>query len=238
MHDRIVNPEQEDDNEPPWNSRETITCHSVIAGGVGGGGGGTCLASTSSGSLTYVGGGVEFYSTSTPFFSGFLGSTNAAVHQALMHAHHLLISQQQMVLANAFNNGLALLQSQQYQEPKLETEIKAGEIIAWRMWRLSRGYLQSASMDTIWKPGIIMEGDVKTGVGVHAWKTADAAIKYSEQWSGTRAIGEVELWGEVIEHEVGYRAQYAAVKRIDSLVGPRWPWQLFILRNRYKLLAA
>jgi hypothetical protein len=29
-------------------------------------------------------------------------------------------------------------------------------------------------------------------------------------------IGQVELWGEVIEHEWGYRAEYAAIKSIYS----------------------
>ena len=34
------------------------------------------------------------------------------------------------------------------------------------------------------------------------------------------AIGTIKCWGEVIEHEKGWRAQYAKLTSIDSVVGP------------------
>jgi hypothetical protein len=34
------------------------------------------------------------------------------------------------------------------------------------------------------------------------------------------AIGTIKCWGEVIEHEKGYRAQYAKLQSIDTVIGP------------------
>ena len=46
------------------------------------------------------------------------------------------------------------------------------------------------------------------------------------------AIGTVKLWGEVIEHEKGYRAQYAKLQSIDGVFGDV---DLLALRERYKV---
>jgi len=43
------------------------------------------------------------------------------------------------------------------------------------------------------------------------------------------ALGTVHLWGEVVEHERGYRASHAAVRSIDEAYGV----DLADLRNRY-----
>ena len=102
---------------------------------------------------------------------------------------------------------------------KLPTIITAGEIIAWRCWRVADGWLRSVYMDTFWGPHEPMEGNVNTD-GVHAWKKMSDAITYGliggVHGAGARVvIGTVAMWGEVIEHEIGYRAQFAKIKSLD-----------------------
>jgi hypothetical protein len=46
------------------------------------------------------------------------------------------------------------------------------------------------------------------------------------------AIGTIKCWGEVIEHEKGYRAQYAKLRSIDEVIGPVG---INALRRRYLL---
>lgn len=102
-----------------------------------------------------------------------------------------------------------------------------GEISAWRAWRVQGLRLRSLYQPEIWEPGVPMVGDPETK-GVHAFKTAyetfrevrDAEV-YS-RWNTVEqiAIGKVDLWGAVIEHERGYRAEFARVTAIDSVTGP------------------
>jgi hypothetical protein len=50
-------------------------------------------------------------------------------------------------------------------------------------------------------------------------------------------IGSVALWGEVIEHEHGWRSEYAAVRSIIKITGdiPFWRkrWLLLELREKH-----
>lgn len=118
--------------------------------------------------------------------------------------------------------------------------IKAGEIIAYRGWRVLNGELVSIyKRQHTWKPGEPMTGDVRGAYGVHAFKTHNLVEKYCDIYScggfgwvvvfltadGPKieepvfAIGTVALWGEVIEHEHGYRAEYAKIASLDHIIG-------------------
>lgn len=46
------------------------------------------------------------------------------------------------------------------------------------------------------------------------------------------AIGTIKCWGEVIEHERGYRAQYAKIQSIDRVIGRV---DINALKERYKV---
>lgn len=100
----------------------------------------------------------------------------------------------------------------------LPVEVKAGEITAWRAWAVNpNGALISTALGTEWTPGKPMEGVVKShgSEGVHAWKSRYDAERYIQDHSSTELVlGEVELWGKVIEHDTGYRAEFAAIKGI------------------------
>lgn len=114
----------------------------------------------------------------------------------------------------------------------LETRFRAGEIIGWRAWRVQHGHLWSVFCShVIWPRGSHIEAPALSAYdygGIHAFKTRAAAEEYV-QWfrdagrysysfgravftareSGIFVIGAVALWGTVIEHVRGYRAQFA-----------------------------
>lgn len=101
--------------------------------------------------------------------------------------------------------------------------IKAGEVVAYRAWRLRDGILHSCyRSDFPWQPGEVVEGDPdKLSEGVHAFKSLLNACRYGvgyDEYSSDEKIvtGTVELWGDVYEHERGYRASKAAIKWIDD----------------------
>lgn len=59
--------------------------------------------------------------------------------------------------------------------------------------------------------------------GFHAWKTEAKARDFAQHNLPASSgyiviIGEVELWGQVIEHAEGYRAEYAKIKSLTSCI--------------------
>src|SRR4051812_35893805 len=103
-------------------------------------------------------------------------------------------------------------------------------IRAWRVWRASidgvAGHATLRSLAdrwTPWRPGEALEARSPSGAhlapsaectcGVYAHKTRTAAIKHAHTVAGA-ILGEVELWGKVVEHEHGYRAQYATPRAL------------------------
>jgi len=126
-------------------------------------------------------------------------------------------------------------------EPIEDAGISAGEIIAHRAWRTHFGLLQSMAVDKTWSPSEPMEGDpdyMGHGKGVHAFKSQTEALsQYGPERSGWPVvIGTIALWGTVIEHEKGYRAEFGKVNSIDLVIGVGW-WRerrmLRRLRRRY-----
>lgn len=99
--------------------------------------------------------------------------------------------------------------------------IRAGEIIGYRAWMLTKDYRLRSMFhdDYIWTPGGTERSEVVDGVygaGLHAFKSLAQAHKQYDCYgvAGTVIFGTVDLWGEVIEHEGGYRAEYAAVHSV------------------------
>lgn len=100
-----------------------------------------------------------------------------------------------------------------------------GELIGWRVWFMARGYLRSiGTHSTIWVPGEPMSGDPGDydDVGVYAWKLKRHAVRQAILIGGRgkegrviTIVGRVQMWGEVVEHELGYRAQFAKILSLD-----------------------
>lgn len=112
--------------------------------------------------------------------------------------------------------------------PALPQEVKAGEIVGWRAWKVNPdGTYSSMFMDTVWRTDQVIEGDVKgfasgTALGVHAWKTQEQALAYVrkdfQSCSLPIVIGTIDLWGTVVEHQEGYRASFGQMKEVVASV--------------------
>lgn len=107
--------------------------------------------------------------------------------------------------------------------PKIENAgVTLGELTGWRCWKIGRsGFLKSCHTENYWAPGEPMAGELTNdtyGCGVHAWKTKADAIQYASVNRGPAIIGKVALWGEVLEHEYGYRAEFGKPLSFDYLV--------------------
>lgn len=120
--------------------------------------------------------------------------------------------------------------------------IVVGEIVAWRAFRVVKRGLMSTYAGYIWPPEgaanhasevpTERHGTDDPGQGLHAFKTIEEA-----RWQfpdALFAIAKVALWGEVVEHEKGYRAQFGKVLAIESVP---YPDSVQRLRRMYHLPA-
>jgi len=165
------------------------------------------------------------------------------------NAHNALASQQSQLA-----QVLLFAQAQsQYAPPRTEGppvergEMQVCNLIGWRAWRITQtGYLQSASVEAIWLPGEPMRGVVEdyNGEGIHAYKARADALCHPGA-AARVAFGSVLLWGDVVEHERGYRATCAKIVSIDDVIWDgNLPWSciatkaLSFLRDRYGLAKA
>ena len=124
-----------------------------------------------------------------------------------------------------------------------EPRIRAGEIIGWRFWRLRNGLLNSVIVPYTWRPGVFERSSSKQrgfkNPGYHAFRDKEQAKReafFHACWSPC-VIGSVAMWGEVIEHQYGWRSEYAAVQSITEITGDNSLWSkqylLQELRKKY-----
>jgi hypothetical protein len=123
----------------------------------------------------------------------------------------------------SLQNGFVMIAPEMIAEkPKVEHGgIKVGEIVAWKLWRVIDGTLHSPIVDGIKWPvdgplemlkngGLTDVGDGSSGI--YAWKTGKQAREYLY----TGVWGRVALWGEIVEHSDGYRAEFARPLSIEG----------------------
>jgi len=111
-----------------------------------------------------------------------------------------------------------------------EPRIKAGEIIGWRFWGLRYGFLHSLIASHVWRPGVLERASCNEcgphNLGYHAFKDREQAELYAPRricdW--VVVIGSVAMWGEVIEHQYGWRSEYASVRSIIGIAGDIGGW--------------
>lgn len=109
--------------------------------------------------------------------------------------------------------------------PALETAFVAGPILAWRVWRaFPDGALYSVVERTNvpWPAGQPIAASLAPAAdnpyGIYAVKSEALMPElrgYTAQPPAVIVRGQVALWGKVIEHEKGYRAEYAYPYLID-----------------------
>jgi hypothetical protein len=146
-------------------------------------------------------------------------------------------------------------------KPIEDAGIRAGEVTAHRCWRVFEGdRLHSAyKRKHEWLPGQPMKGDVRREYGVHAFKegpylqeyiyglhfTDAQPGDYIDLWTGEKvtirptpiAVGTIALWGEIVEHEFGYRAEFGKIRSIDKIINPGEGDLLGRLHARYGVSA-
>jgi hypothetical protein len=125
-----------------------------------------------------------------------------------------------------------------------EPRIRAGEIIGWRFWKLRNGLLYSVFVAYTWRPGVFERSSSKQSgfknPGYYAFKDKEQAEHEASihAYGWPFAFGSVAMWGEVIEHERGWRSEYAAVRSIVKITGDipflRENWLLLELREKYR----
>ena len=89
-------------------------------------------------------------------------------------------------------------------------------IIGWRCWRFNPAtcLLYSVVRQTSWPRFVRLEASEQPTydgfLGIHAWSERRHLDRFIKLESTTIPVwGEVSLWGHVVEHEEGYRAQFA-----------------------------
>jgi hypothetical protein len=103
--------------------------------------------------------------------------------------------------------------------------IRAGEIIAYRAWRVivpglfrdSDDRLHSVFMrDYVWHADQPASGDVRRH-GIYSFRNV---IRSNDDYGYAPRdepllFGKVKIWGEVVEHEWGYRSQFGKIVSLD-----------------------
>lgn len=147
-----------------------------------------------------------------------------------------------------FNQAAVTIPGVAIYEPKSLEDggIRVGEIVGWRCWRVEDGKLRSMfigpgltshlkwPLKYIWEPDKPMDGDPTDYyglAGVYAYKDRGMngemsyVVSSGKVESELTLYGEVSLWGNVVEHEHGYRAQFGRPKSLYC--GPGFPRKLY-----------
>ncbi len=167
------------------------------------------------------------------------GSLGGSAHSTLLayYAQAQLQAKDQALAGQAFSQGLQQWSGQPstgwvtvgvgspphnaWKKPS--EQIVAGEIIGHRGWSImyewsdadGRSYifLRSTAASYTWQPKQVAEGKPLDGYGIHAYK--DPYRLMEEQRGFATVFGTIAMWGDVIEHDYGYRSQYARIVSID-----------------------
>jgi hypothetical protein len=71
--------------------------------------------------------------------------------------------------------------------------------------------------DYVWYPGRPASGDVKIH-GIYSFRDLVRCrhdYGYTQGRQGILLFGRVKIWGEVIEHQAGYRSEFARIVNLD-----------------------
>ncbi len=104
--------------------------------------------------------------------------------------------------------------------------LRVGEIIAFRAWRVITAYwprkednrLHSVAVrEYVWHPDEPATGDVR----VHGIYSFRDVIRSKQEYGYDLGVdepllfGKVKIWGEIVEHEEGYRSQFGKIVSLD-----------------------
>jgi hypothetical protein len=123
--------------------------------------------------------------------------------------------------------------------------IRTEPVEGWRIWRVAddADLLESPVYGDRWHPGVAFEAHCPVhprptgacGCGVYAVATRELAVEWAE-WARSAlpyaiVLGRVSLWGRVLPHLSGYRAERAYPYELE--LGDLVPGLARALRERY-----
>ncbi|HYT45658.1 MAG TPA: hypothetical protein VEP90_25255 [Methylomirabilota bacterium] len=124
-------------------------------------------------------------------------------------------------------------------------KILGGEIIGYRLWKIGHKKLLSAAVHVEWEKNMERAACCHPGManlilGYHAFKTKELLIDhylpYMMSYDSQIIIGTVWMWGEVVEHRLGYRSEYVAIRSLDEYYNGvkkvNWGLQKYMLMKR------
>lgn len=160
---------------------------------------------------------------------GIAQSNSNALARAQQQIYAQYLAQQQNYRAQLGAWFGAVTEREEPPKPPKHEGFVLGELVGHRCWCVNKsGFLTSITADEIWAPDEPMttkngvagiEGRGEGDVGIHAFKLQRHALKLADDWGGGLAPmvwGRVHLWGDIVEHEIGYRAEYARIFAIDG----------------------
>lgn len=151
------------------------------------------------------------------------GSLNplASIPSAQMIAIQKMAYAQQLALAKAMYGA----ETTRLQKALPRSSPCVGELIGHRAWTVQGGnLLLSISAKSAWFPGQAMHDKIGQGMEIEDHNTAgiwafkdpyELADEFMSMLKTGGVFGTVWLWGTVIEHERGYRAQYAMIRSLE-----------------------
>jgi hypothetical protein len=104
--------------------------------------------------------------------------------------------------------------------------IRVGEIIAYRAWRaVAPGWLHRRHdrlhsiliSHYVWDPDEPASGDIREH-GIYSFRNVIKSISeygYDAGRYGPILFGKIKIWGEIVEHEAGYRSEFAKIVSLD-----------------------
>ncbi len=130
-------------------------------------------------------------------------------------------------------------------------ETNLGLLVGHRMWQYKQDTLRSIYRDSFWLPKKIEEKkcyvkhtegylfcrytEQSFGCGLYAMKNPITSVNHGIMLSYEVVIlGSVYLWGQIEEHQFGYRAQYAYPRSFDKALFVASPEPILAeLREKY-----
>jgi hypothetical protein len=120
-------------------------------------------------------------------------------------------------------NWLGWLRSASESKAKPHALMQEEPILAFRAWRVFGSRLLSCTCECIWQPRVRLDASCNKKIahgnapawdcqcGIYAYKTERALTDspFAIPEHGPSVRGRVALWGRVVDHGLGYRAQYA-----------------------------
>lgn len=117
---------------------------------------------------------------------------------------------------------------------KSDALLLPGKITGWKyLTKKSDGFVSHGSVR--WVPGQVVEARCPLNLdashvppvkgctcGIYVLKSREVALSMMT-YAEVRYLAEVRVWGRVIEHDLGYRAQFAELVGVEEIVTPKKP---------------